>query len=140
MEARNKQTGVECEVFWLMCDCGRKCSASDKPHAHDEGGYVNYNAVVDDYEFLVDGEWIDGLEYIKHGGVKERDTLAPQETTITESELLAIAKERFGGATVTPLGNGLFKIAGLMIGGKNTLKAFDEAVKKLKDKEYDDIQ
>ena len=65
MIARNKHTGQECEVFWDMCDIGRKCEASDKPittgiPCHD------YNAVVDDYEFLTKDGWVDGLDYIKN--------------------------------------------------------------------------
>lgn len=66
MKARNKHTGEECEVFWLMCDCGRRCAASDKPKHQDEAGYPNYNAVVDDYELFVDGVWVDGLYFIKN--------------------------------------------------------------------------
>lgn len=65
MKARNKHTGEECEVWWLMCDCGRKCSATDKPNSKDDAGYPNYNAVVDDYEFLTKNGWVDGLDYIK---------------------------------------------------------------------------
>ena len=63
MKARNKQTGELCEVFWQMCDIGRMCQASDKPI--EVAPCIMYNAVVDDYEFLVNGEWIEGLEYIK---------------------------------------------------------------------------
>ena len=68
MKARNKHTGEICEVWWLMCDCGRKCSATDQPNSHDDAGYLNYNAVVDDYEFDVnkDGTWIEGLDFIKN--------------------------------------------------------------------------
>ena len=66
MRARNKHTGKECEVWWLMCDCGRKCSATDQPNSEDDFGLPNYNAVVDDYEFYVAEKWIDGLEYIKN--------------------------------------------------------------------------
>lgn len=66
MKARNKKTGKICEVWWLMCDCGRKCSATDQPNPNDEAGYPNYNAVVDDYEFEVCGKWVDGLDYIKN--------------------------------------------------------------------------
>lgn len=65
MKARNKRTGVECEVHWDMCDMGRKCSATDKPNSSDPQGFNLYNAVVDDYEFFVNGKWIDGLDYIK---------------------------------------------------------------------------
>ena len=32
MKARNKHTHQECEIFWDMCDIGRKCEASDKRH------------------------------------------------------------------------------------------------------------
>lgn len=65
MKARNKQTGEICEVFWEMCDMGRKCQASDKPI--EVAPCIIYNAVVDDYEFDVnnDGNWIEGLDYIK---------------------------------------------------------------------------
>ena len=66
MNARNKHTGQKCEIWWDMCDCGRKCSATDMPNSHDEMGFLIYNAVVDDYEFLVKGKWVDGLEYIKN--------------------------------------------------------------------------
>ena len=64
MKAKNKHTGEECEVFWEMCDMGRKCFASDKPI---EGNVpcIMYNAVVDDCEFLPPKGWVDGLEYIK---------------------------------------------------------------------------
>ena len=65
MKARNKHSREECEVWWMMCDCGRKCSASDKPNPKDERGLLNYNAVVDDYDFFVCGKWVDGKEYIK---------------------------------------------------------------------------
>jgi hypothetical protein len=46
-----------------MCDIGRKCEATDKPITPGLP-CRDYNAVVDDYEFLVNGEWVDGLEYI----------------------------------------------------------------------------
>ena len=67
MKARNKHTGVICEVFWDMCDMGRKCEASDKPITQNLP-CRDYNAVVDDYEFDVnnDGEWMEGLEFIKN--------------------------------------------------------------------------
>ena len=63
MKARNKQTGELCEVYWQMCDIGRMCQASDEPI--EVAPCIIYNAVVDDYEFLVNGEWIEGLEYIQ---------------------------------------------------------------------------
>ena len=63
MKARNKHTDEICEVFWDMCDVGRKCEASDKPITKGIP-HRDYNAVVDDYDFFVDGEWIDGLKYI----------------------------------------------------------------------------
>lgn len=66
MKARNKHTGQECEIHWDMCDMGRKCAASDKPNYGCQYGAWNYNAVVDDYEFLVEGEWVDGLDFIKN--------------------------------------------------------------------------
>jgi len=66
MKARNKHAGEECEVWWLCCDCGRKCAATDKPNYQDDAGYWNYNAVVDDYEFLTKDGWVDGLDYIKN--------------------------------------------------------------------------
>ena len=67
MKARNKHTGEICEVFWQMCDIGRKCQASDKP-IETNVPCIMYNAVVDDYEFDVneDGTWIEGLDYIKN--------------------------------------------------------------------------
>lgn len=65
MRARNKHTGTECEIFWNMCDMGRECQASDRPITTGIP-CLDYNAVVDDYEFFVNGKWIDGLEYIKH--------------------------------------------------------------------------
>lgn len=67
MKARNKYTGEICEVFWQMCDMGRKCQASDKPVEKDVPCII-YNAVVDDYEFDVnnDGNWVEGLDYIKN--------------------------------------------------------------------------
>lgn len=64
MIARNKHSGVECEVFWNMCDVGRECEASDKPITKGVP-CRDYNAVVDDYELYVDGKWIEGLDYIK---------------------------------------------------------------------------
>jgi len=64
MKARNKHTGRECEVFWNMCDIGRKCEASDRPITPDMPIRV-YNAVVDDYMFCVNGKWIEGLDFIK---------------------------------------------------------------------------
>ena len=66
MYARNKHTGQECEVWWNMCDCGRKCAASDQPAYECQYGCWNYNAVVDDYEFFVEGKWVNGLDYIKN--------------------------------------------------------------------------
>ena len=63
MEARNKKTGELCEVYWQMCDIGRMCQASDKPI--EVAPCIIYNAVVDDYEFLVNDLWVDGLDYIK---------------------------------------------------------------------------
>lgn len=65
MIARNKHTGEECEVYWEMCDMGRKCQASDKP-IEENVPCIMYNAVVDDYEFLTTDGWIDGLEYINN--------------------------------------------------------------------------
>ena len=65
MIARNKHTGEECEVYWQMCDMGRKCQASDKP-IEENVPCIMYNAVVDDYEFLTTDGWIDGLEYINN--------------------------------------------------------------------------
>lgn len=65
MKARNKHTGEICEIFWDMCDVGRKCEASDKP-IRDDMPCRDYNAVVDDYDLEVDGEWIDGLDYINN--------------------------------------------------------------------------
>ena len=65
MKARNKHTGEECEVYWEMCDMGRKCQASDKP-IEENVPCIMYNAVVDDYEFLTTDGWIDGLEYINN--------------------------------------------------------------------------
>ena len=65
MKARNKHTGELCEVFWDMCDVGRKCQASDKPITPNIP-CCDYNAVVDDYDFLVNNKWIDGSEYIKN--------------------------------------------------------------------------
>lgn len=68
MKARNKHTGKECEIWWMMCDVGRKCSATDKPnHQHPEEGFLIYNAVVDDYELYVNDKWVDGLEFLKKG-------------------------------------------------------------------------
>ena len=64
MKARNKHTGEECEVYWEMCDMGRKCQASDKP-IEENVPCIMYNAVVDDYEFLTKNGWVDGLDYIK---------------------------------------------------------------------------
>lgn len=63
MKARNKHTGEICYIFWDMCDIGRSCQASDKPiqsgiPCHD------YNAFVDDYDLEINGEWVDGLNYI----------------------------------------------------------------------------
>ena len=65
MKARNKHTLQECEVFWDMCDVGRKCEASDKPITPGLP-CCDYNAVVDDYDFFVDGKWVDGLEYLNN--------------------------------------------------------------------------
>ena len=65
MIARNKHTGEECEVYWQMCDMGRKCQASDKP-IEENVPCIMYNAVVNDYEFLTTDGWIDGLEYINN--------------------------------------------------------------------------
>ena len=65
MKARNKHTGKECEIFWNMCDIGRKCEASDKPINEDIPCH-DYNAVVDDYELFVGNRWVDGTEYIKN--------------------------------------------------------------------------
>ena len=67
MKARNKQTGEICEVYWQMCDMGRMCQASDKP-IEKYVPCIMYNAVVDDYEFDVnkDGNWIEGLDFIKN--------------------------------------------------------------------------
>lgn len=67
MKARNKHTGEICEVFWQMCDFGRKCQASDKPIEKDVP-CIMYNAVVDDYDFWVNNKlgWVDGLEYLKN--------------------------------------------------------------------------
>ena len=73
MKARNKKTGVECKVWWMMCDCGRKCSASDQPNYEDEKGFPLYNALVDDYEFYVGEKWIDGLNYINNPYDEERN-------------------------------------------------------------------
>lgn len=66
MKARNKHTGEECEIYWEMCDVGRKCQASDKPIT--PAPCIMYNAVVDDYDLLVDDQWVDGSEYIKSLG------------------------------------------------------------------------
>lgn len=65
MKARNKHTLQECEVFWDMCDVGRKCEASDKPITPGLP-CRDYNAVVDDYDFFVDEKWVDGLEYLNN--------------------------------------------------------------------------
>ena len=65
MKARNKHTGELCEVHWQMCDFGRKCQATDKPY-NANIPCIDYNAVVDDYEFDVNGNWVDGLEYVKN--------------------------------------------------------------------------
>lgn len=65
MRARNKHTGEECTIIWNMCDMGRQCQASDKPYATGIP-CIDYNAVVDDYEFWVGSRWVDGLEYIKN--------------------------------------------------------------------------
>lgn len=63
MKARNKKTNALCEIHWDMCDIGRKCEATDKPITPGLP-CRDYNAIVDDYELFVDGEWVDGLEYI----------------------------------------------------------------------------
>lgn len=76
MKARNKHTGKECEIYWEMCDMGRKCQASDKPIT--PAPCIMYNAVVDDYDFLVDDQWVDGLEYIKSLG-KYRELTQEEE-------------------------------------------------------------
>ena len=76
MKARNKHTGKECEIYWEMCDIGRKCQASDKPIT--PAPCIMYNAVVDDYDFLVDDQWVDGLEYIKRLG-KYRELTQEEE-------------------------------------------------------------
>ena len=76
MKARNKHTGKECEIYWEMCDIGRKCQASDKPIT--PAPCIMYNAVVDDYDFLVDDQWVDGLEYIKSIG-KYRELTQEEE-------------------------------------------------------------
>lgn len=67
MKARNKHTGKECEIWWEMCDVGRRCSATDKPNPHDPDGFLIYNAIVDDYELYVNDKWVDGLEFLKKG-------------------------------------------------------------------------
>ena len=76
MKARNKHTGEECEIYWEMCDIGRKCQASDKHIT--PAPCIMYNAVVDDYDFLVDDQWVDGLEYIKSLG-KYRELTQEEE-------------------------------------------------------------
>ena len=79
MKARNKHTGKECEIYWEMCDTGRECQASDKPIT--PAPCIMYNAVVDDYDFLVDDQWVDGLEYIKNIG-KYRELTQRKRTKI----------------------------------------------------------
>ena len=88
MKARNKHTNQECEIFWDMCDIGRKCEASDKPiqegiPCHD------YNAVVDDYEFYVNGFWIDGLKYIKNTYSLDKITKAINIVVFSENRCLS---------------------------------------------------
>lgn len=65
MEARNKHTKEICDVYWDMCDIGRRCEASDKPITPGLP-CRDYNAIIDDYDVLVHGKWIDGMEYIKN--------------------------------------------------------------------------
>jgi hypothetical protein len=67
MKARNKHTQEICEVYWDMCDVGRRCEASDRPISSEASPCRDYNAVVDDYDFYVNGEWMDGLDYINNG-------------------------------------------------------------------------
>lgn len=76
MKARNKHTGKECEIYWEMCDIGRKCQASDQPIT--PAPCTIYNAVVDDYDLLVDDQWVDGSEYIKSLG-KYRELTQKEE-------------------------------------------------------------
>ena len=48
-----------------MCDMGTECQASDRPITTGIP-CLDYNAVVDDYDFWVNEKWIDGLDYIKN--------------------------------------------------------------------------
>lgn len=106
MKARNKYTHQECEIFWDMCDIGRKCKASDKTilkgiPCHD------YNAVVDDYEIFVNGYWIDGLRYIKNPYSFDRvtkvfTTILSEEKYVSEEDI-----ERF----LNPLDIPIWRIA-----------------------------
>ena len=109
MKARNKHTNQECEIFWNMCDIGRKCEASDKPI--QEGiPCRDYNAVLDDYELYVNGYWIDGLRYIENpysfDWITEAfNTVLSVKRYVTEEDV-----ERFLNPSETPMWRPAFEV------------------------------
>ena len=109
MKARNKHTNQECEIFWDMCDIGRKCEASDKPI---QKGIPcrDYNAVVDDYELYVNGYWIDGLRYIENPYSFDRITQA-FNTILSEKRYVSKEDvERFINPPETPIWRRAFEV------------------------------
>lgn len=64
---------------------GRKCEASDKPITKGIP-CREYNAVVDDYDFFVNGEWVDGLEYIKNWNMTRQEELSKAADKFTANK------------------------------------------------------
>ena len=119
MKARNKHTHQECEIFWDMCDMGRKCEASDKP-IRKGMPCRDYNAVVDDYEFYVNGFWIDGLRYVDSPYSFERitrafNTVLSEKRYVTEQDV-----KRFLNPPEIPIWRRAFEV--LSESGKPTEK------------------